>query len=264
VLRPCFARPEPWLQAGKYLSALAGGLARRNGWTIAGMRATGHRIRPGGCSAAPSGTRPPRWARCAGSPSRPAGGCASWRPPRPGDRGAGRDGPGEDGHRHSGRAAAVPGLRRESGQRDQHRAPGLRARACRARSDRRRQWIPAAQIADPARSAATGLPPGLEFRARGSWPPPPRSTTCSSAATSRPASWRFTTGSCPMATGPALHRDRPHQEGRPVLCGQEARAPGPVRLAAHEAIVCRSRTGVPVGNSAAAARAVRRSETGIA
>jgi hypothetical protein len=35
LLRPCFARPEPWLQAGKYLGALAGGLPRRNGWTIA-------------------------------------------------------------------------------------------------------------------------------------------------------------------------------------------------------------------------------------
>ena len=35
LLRPCFARAEPWLQAGKYLSALAGGLTRRNGWTIA-------------------------------------------------------------------------------------------------------------------------------------------------------------------------------------------------------------------------------------
>jgi hypothetical protein len=35
LLRPCFARTEPWLQAGKYLCALASGLARRNGWTIA-------------------------------------------------------------------------------------------------------------------------------------------------------------------------------------------------------------------------------------
>ena len=35
LLRPCFARTGPWLQAGKYLCALAGGLARRNGWTIA-------------------------------------------------------------------------------------------------------------------------------------------------------------------------------------------------------------------------------------
>jgi SRSO17 transposase len=30
-----------------------------------------------------------------------------------------------------------------------------------------RQWIPAAQIADPARSAAMGLPPDLEFRTKG-------------------------------------------------------------------------------------------------
>jgi SRSO17 transposase len=30
-----------------------------------------------------------------------------------------------------------------------------------------RQWIPAAQIGDPARSAATGLPPDLEFRTKG-------------------------------------------------------------------------------------------------
>jgi SRSO17 transposase len=35
LLRPCFVRAEPWLQAGKYLSALAGGLPKRNGWTIA-------------------------------------------------------------------------------------------------------------------------------------------------------------------------------------------------------------------------------------
>ena len=34
LLRPCFARPEPWLQAGKYVNALASGLPRRNGWTI--------------------------------------------------------------------------------------------------------------------------------------------------------------------------------------------------------------------------------------
>src|SRR5689334_3276540 len=35
LLRPCFARTEPWLQAGKYLRALASALTRRNGWTIA-------------------------------------------------------------------------------------------------------------------------------------------------------------------------------------------------------------------------------------
>jgi SRSO17 transposase len=35
LLRPCFGRPEPWLQAGKYVSALVSGLPKRNGWTIA-------------------------------------------------------------------------------------------------------------------------------------------------------------------------------------------------------------------------------------
>jgi SRSO17 transposase len=35
LLRPCFARVEPWLQAGKYVGAVASGLPRRNGWTIA-------------------------------------------------------------------------------------------------------------------------------------------------------------------------------------------------------------------------------------
>src|SRR2546427_8491945 len=35
LLRPCFARTQVWLQAGKYVSALAGDLPRRNGWSIA-------------------------------------------------------------------------------------------------------------------------------------------------------------------------------------------------------------------------------------
>jgi len=35
LLRSCFARPEPWLQAGKYVGALVSDLPKRNGWTIA-------------------------------------------------------------------------------------------------------------------------------------------------------------------------------------------------------------------------------------
>jgi hypothetical protein len=35
LLRPCFARVEPWLQAGKYAAALMSGLPGRNGWTLA-------------------------------------------------------------------------------------------------------------------------------------------------------------------------------------------------------------------------------------
>ena len=34
-LRPCFARTQVWLQAGKYVAALACGLPRVNGWSIA-------------------------------------------------------------------------------------------------------------------------------------------------------------------------------------------------------------------------------------
>jgi DDE superfamily endonuclease len=35
LLRPCFVRVEPWLQAGKYASALMSDLSGRNGWTLA-------------------------------------------------------------------------------------------------------------------------------------------------------------------------------------------------------------------------------------
>jgi SRSO17 transposase len=35
ALRPCFARTQTWLQAGKYVSALASELPSRNGWSIA-------------------------------------------------------------------------------------------------------------------------------------------------------------------------------------------------------------------------------------
>jgi SRSO17 transposase len=35
LLRPCFARTEPWLQAGKYVSALVSEIPRVNGWSIA-------------------------------------------------------------------------------------------------------------------------------------------------------------------------------------------------------------------------------------
>src|SRR5208282_4828172 len=35
LLRPCFARVEPWLQAGKYAAAVMSELPERNGWSIA-------------------------------------------------------------------------------------------------------------------------------------------------------------------------------------------------------------------------------------
>ena len=48
-LRSCFARTQTWLQAGRYVDALASGLPSRNGWTIAEHAGTGGRIRPSGC-----------------------------------------------------------------------------------------------------------------------------------------------------------------------------------------------------------------------
>src|ERR1017187_4348326 len=35
LMRPSFARVEPWLQAGKYVGAVMSGLPNRNGWTVA-------------------------------------------------------------------------------------------------------------------------------------------------------------------------------------------------------------------------------------
>ena len=35
MLRPCFARTGPWLQAGKYAAAVMSQIPKRNGWTIA-------------------------------------------------------------------------------------------------------------------------------------------------------------------------------------------------------------------------------------
>ena len=35
LLRSCFARTQTWLQAGKYVSALASELPSRNGWSVA-------------------------------------------------------------------------------------------------------------------------------------------------------------------------------------------------------------------------------------
>ena len=35
LIRPCFARIEPWLQAGKYTAAVMSEVPERNGWSIA-------------------------------------------------------------------------------------------------------------------------------------------------------------------------------------------------------------------------------------
>ena len=48
LLRPCFARIEPWLQAARYAAAVMSELPQRNGWSIARHAARRHRDEPPG------------------------------------------------------------------------------------------------------------------------------------------------------------------------------------------------------------------------
>jgi SRSO17 transposase len=168
LLRPCFARTEPWLQAGKYLSALAGGLARRNGWTIA--EHAGDR--------APDKTQRllnrAVWdtAAATGVVRRFAVAGLQEAARRSGRRGLVIGALDETGQEKAGTATA--GVQRQylgcagkvaNGINTVHLAY-VREHAGHALIGAR-QWIPRAQIEDPGRSAAMGLPPGLEFRTKG-------------------------------------------------------------------------------------------------
>jgi len=169
LLRPCFVRCEPWLQAGKYLGALAGDLPRRNGWTIA--QRVGDR--------APLRTQRllnrAVWDTCAamGVVRRFAV--------------AGLD---EAARRQGRRRWLAVGALDETSQVKQGTATAgvqrhylgcvgkvangittvhlsyVREQTGHALIGAR-QWIPAAQIDDPVRSLVMGLPPGLEFRSKG-------------------------------------------------------------------------------------------------
>jgi len=167
-MRPCFARPEPWLQAGKYLCALAGGLARRNGWTIAehaGDRAPDKTQRllsraVWDTDAAMGTVRRFAVAGLAGAAR------------RGGRRGTVIGALDETGQEKAGTATA--GVQRQylscagkvaNGINTVHLAY-VREHVGHALIGAR-QWIPAAQITDPGRSAAMGLPPDLEFRTKG-------------------------------------------------------------------------------------------------
>jgi SRSO17 transposase len=169
LLRPCFARAEPWLQAGKYVNALVSGPPKRNGWTIAehaGDRAPG---------------RTQRLLNRASWDTFAAMGVVRRFAV------AGLD----DAARRSGqRRGLVIGALDETGQEKQGQATaGVQRQylGCAGRVANgintvhlayvrehaghaligSRQWIPRAQIGDPVRSVAMGLPPGLEFRTKG-------------------------------------------------------------------------------------------------
>ena len=169
LLRPCFARTEPWLQAGKYVSALVSELPRVNGWSIA---------RHGG-DRTPDRTQRllnhASWDTSAAmSRGAPVRGAAAWTR----RRGARRRGGmvigaiDETGQEKAGEATA--GVKRQylgcagkvaNGINTVHLSY-VREGAGHALIGAR-QWIPREHIDDPVKSLLMGLPPDLEFRTKG-------------------------------------------------------------------------------------------------
>ena len=168
LMRPCFRRTQTWLQAGKYVSALASDLPSRNGWSVAehaGDRAPGRsqRLLSRACwdeTAAMSQVR--RYAA------------------------AGLD----EAARRSRRRRMTVGALDETGQEKQGSATaGVKRQymGCAGRVANgintvhlsyvreatghaligARQWIPAEDIADPVKSLVAGLPLDLRFRTKG-------------------------------------------------------------------------------------------------
>jgi hypothetical protein len=169
-LRPCFARTEPWLQAGKYLRAVMSELPELNGWSIA--RHAGDR-------------RPDKTQRLLNH--------ASWdtfaamgvvrRFAAAGLAEAARKGRHRRGHLVIGAVdetgqekagAATAGVKRQYLGCAGRVANGINTVHLAYVQEKTghaligaRQWIPAEQVRDPARSLAAGLPPGLAFRTKG-------------------------------------------------------------------------------------------------
>jgi SRSO17 transposase len=168
LLQPCFARTEPWLQAGKYVSALAGELPRVNGWSIA--RQAGDRTpdktqrllnhAAWDAFAAMSAVR--RFAVAGlgqAARRRRAGGLVIGAIDETGQEKAGQ---------------ATAGVKRQYMGCAGRVTNGINTvHLCYVREGAghaliaARQWIPREHIADPVKSLVTGLPPDLEFRTKG-------------------------------------------------------------------------------------------------
>jgi DDE superfamily endonuclease len=168
LLRACFARTEPWLLAGKYVSALAGELPRVNGWSLA--RHAGDRT--------PDKTQRllnhAAWDTLAAMSvvgRFAAAGLeqAARRRRRAGMRVGAVD---ETGQEKAG--AATAGVKRQYMGCAGRVANGINTvHLCYVREGAghaligARQWIPREHIADPVTSLVTGLPPDLAFRTKG-------------------------------------------------------------------------------------------------
>lgn len=167
-LRPCFARTQVWLQAGKYVSALAGELPRVNGWGIA--RHAGDRT--------PDKTQRllnhAAWDTFAAMSTvrrfAVAGLEEAARRRRRGGMTVGAVD--ETGQEKAGEATA--GVKRQYMGCAGRVANGINTvHLSYVREGTghaligARQWIPREHLADPVKSRVTGLPPGLEFRTKG-------------------------------------------------------------------------------------------------
>ena len=153
--------PSPWLQAGKYAAAVMSDLRRWNGWTIAERKGTARRTGRSGCSTGQSDT----FAAMGVVVRRFAA--------------AGLDEAARKTRRRRGLAVAID----ETGQvKAGARTAGVKRQylGCAGKAANgintvhlayvregtghaligAREWIPAAQIGDPARSAVMGLPTG--------------------------------------------------------------------------------------------------------
>ena len=169
LLRVCFARVEPWLQAGKYAGAVVSGLPKRNGWTIAeqaGDRTPDktQRLLSRACWDTFAAMGVVRRFAVAGLDE------AAARSGR--RRGLVIGALDETGQCKSGRATA--GVKRQylgcagrvaNGINTVHLSY-VREMTGHALIGAR-QWIPAGQISDPAASAVMGLPADLVFRTKG-------------------------------------------------------------------------------------------------
>ncbi|HXL93577.1 MAG TPA: IS701 family transposase [Streptosporangiaceae bacterium] len=168
-LRPCFARTQVWLQAGKYVAAVLSDLPERNAWSIA--RHAG--------DATPDKTQRllnhARWDTLAAMSivrrSAVAGlDGAARRNRRAGGMRAGvLDETGQEKH-----GTATAGVKRQYLGCAGRVANGINTvHLSYVREGTghaligARQWIPGEQVADPVRSQAAGLPPGLVFRTKG-------------------------------------------------------------------------------------------------
>ena len=164
-MRPSFVRVEPWLQAAKYVGAVMSSLPKRNGWSIAehaGDRTPDRTQRLLNHAAWDTFAAMGVVRRYAVAGLDEAARWAAMRIGALDESGQEKKGQATAGvkRQHMGCAGGV-----ENGINTVHLSY-VREKTGHALIGAR-QWIPAAQIADPVKSLVMGLPPDLVFRTKG-------------------------------------------------------------------------------------------------